>query len=191
MENQTTMQRILLTPGSDLSFLHETPTDWAPNSFSGHARHQILVECLIRFGWSRGWTVELVKFPNDGWGDRGVDVILNGSPVDMKSVGLTDRPQDSSRTIDSPAYAGKKRNPYSLTEWLVFGQPGSSVDTWEVALYKHMKPSKHKNLGPYFWKGEVMPFSDLVRILDSRNGRKNQLDNWHNGCRVTAESRYY
>ena len=191
MANQTTMQRIFLAPGSDLSFLHETPADWVPNSFSGLAQHQILVHTLIEFGWARGWTVELAKFPNDGWGDRGVDVILNGSPIDVKSTGLTQKTsQWKTRTIDSPAYAGKKRNPYSLTEWLVFGKPGSSIDTWEVALYKHMKPSK-KLSAPYFWNGEVMPFTDLARILDSRNGRENQLDNWHNGSRVTAESRYY
>ena len=188
MANQTTMQRILLAPGTDLSFLHEKPTDWTPKCASGLARHQVLLEKLVRYGWSRGWTVELPVVPKDSYGDRGVDIIINGSPIDIKSTGLTAKCQKwASRTINSTAYAGTEWKDDYLTEWMIFGTPGSSVETWEVALYKHMKKSSQKPPGaPYFWNNEVMPFSDLARIFDSRNSWKNQSTNWHNGACVTA-----
>ena len=191
MENQTTMQSTLSPSDIDLSFLHEFPTDWVPHSSRGWRQHQILLEKLTRFALSRGWTVEWPEVTEDSYGDGGVDIILNGWAIDQKSFPLTPKnPSWASRTLDCPAWIGKKPNPFALTDWLVFGTPGSSPETWEVARFKHMKPSLKKPNrdpgAPYFWNKEVMSFSDFAQILDSRNDRESQLANWHNGACVTA-----
>jgi hypothetical protein len=144
-----------------------------------------MLETLIRFAWKCGWTVELPVVPESTRnGDGGVDVIINGLKIDTKVFGLRNDPK--TRTFNSTAYADREPSSKVDTEWFIFGEYQSPIETWEVARYKDMRKSYYKGLPPFFWKNQVMPISGFARILDARNGRESQSANWHSGACVTA-----
>ena len=184
MANQTTMQRILLAPGTDLSFLHEFPTSWSPRYPLGWQQHQVMLETLIRFAWKCGWIVELPVVPKNSYGDGGVDIIINGLKIDTKVFGL--REDAKTKTFGSKIYRDWDCKKEVETEWFIFGEYQSPIETWEVARYKDAKPSNYKGLPPYFWKNQVMPLSGFAQIVDRRSDGKGQSTNWHNGACVTA-----
>lgn len=154
----TPYRLVRLEPNFDLSALLEDP-DWDPKSIEGYRRHQKVLVSFIEFCLGRGWTVELPIFKEDAGWDYGVDVLVNGKAIDLKSFGL--REDAKSKTFDSPAYNGKGANPKSLTDYLVFAPLGTMPDAWEVAPFKRQQKSKY-GYSPFFWKNDVISFSKFV-----------------------------
>ena len=152
---------VRLEQGFDLSTLLEEP-NWDPNSMKGYRRHQKVLVAFIEFCLEQGWIVDLPIFAEDAGWDYGIDVFVNGKAIDLKSFGL--REDAKTKTFDSPAYAGKGAHPKSLTEWLVFAPTGSSADTWEAAPFKRQQKS-YKGYAPFFWKNDVISFSEFASTL--------------------------
>ena len=152
---------VRLEKGFDLSTLLDDP-NWNPHSMEGYRRHQKVLVSFIEFCLEQSWTVDLPIFDeNEGW-DYGVDVFVNGQAIDLKSFGL--REDAKTKTFDSPAYNGKGAHPKSLTSWLIFAPLGSSADTWEAAPFKRQQKSKY-GYAPYFWKKDVVSFSEFASAL--------------------------
>jgi hypothetical protein len=141
----------------DISTLLEPP-NWTPNSIQGYYRHQRVLGTFIKFCLELGCTVELPIFEENANWDYGVDVVVNGLIIDIKSFGL--REDAKTKTFDSEAYRGKGHCPKSFTKWLIFVPEGSSPSLWEAAPFHKQRKSKF-GYPPYFWKSDVVHFSKL------------------------------
>ena len=162
-------QRLPIPVGADLTPL--LVPSFVPNSMKGWEEHQHSLTQLIRWAWGNNMKVEIPIFPDDSCWDHGIDAFLNDSPVDVKAFALTrPNPRWKTRTMDSSAYAGKKKNPHSLTEWLIFIPFYAPVSEWEAAPFSAWRNSKqYPKLGaPYFFNQDVYSFE----VASSRIGTR-------------------
>ena len=134
-----------------------TPQKW--NRYpKGYVKHQHFLVQLVEWLESQGAEVQI---PEDtGSWDKGVDLIVNGLCVDLKSFGL--QAYGSSYTWDSTYYKGRSRPLYdgSLTEWFIHPN-GDDPSDWIAAPAECLRTSKY-NLPPYYFQDDAISMSNLV-----------------------------
>ena len=134
-----------------------SPQDWNRNS-KGYVKHQLLLVKLVAWLEEQGAEVQIPEDRN-GW-DRGVDLIVNGLPVDLKGFGL--QAHGSSYTWDSEFYRGRPRPLYrgSLTEWFVH-PTGDSPSEWIAAPVDSLRTSKY-GYAPYYFQADAITMGQFV-----------------------------
>ena len=134
-----------------------TPQEWNKNA-EGYVKHQLLLVKLVAWLEEQGAEVQIPEDRN-GW-DRGVDLIINGLPVDLKGFGL--QAHGSSYTWDSKFYRGRPRPLYegSLTQWFVHPTDGSPAE-WTAAPADCLRTSKY-NLPPYYFQADAITMANFV-----------------------------
>lgn len=161
--------RIPVTSEDDLNKLMEIP-DWV-ETMAGFLKHQASLMFLVKLALKAGYSVEFphIIYENEAErkyaGDYGIDIFLNGVPIDIKSFGLNTGP--NSRSIDcyTGGWPGKRPATYFHTKYVVFARRGQPMERWEAGLYKDMKPSRFSDATPYFRPNEVVRFVDLFPAL--------------------------
>jgi len=134
-----------------------TPQPWNRNP-EGYVKHQLLLVELVTWLEEQGAEVQIPE--DSGEWDKGVDLIINGLPVDLKGFGL--QAHGSSYTWDSEFYRGRPRPLYagSLTEWFVH-PAGTSPSDWIAAPANSLRTSKY-GYAPYYFQSESITMDQFV-----------------------------
>jgi hypothetical protein len=134
-----------------------TPQDWNRNP-RGYIKHQKLLVRLVSWLEAQGSEVQIPE-DRDGW-DRGVDLIVNGLRVDLKSFGLG--AYGKSLTWDSEYYRGRPAPIYKGTEtdWFVHPTDGP-VSEWIAAERISLRTSKYGH-APYYFQSDAIDMTAFV-----------------------------
>ena len=136
-----------------------TPQPWNKNP-GGYVYHQLKLKELVEWLEANGATVSL---PEDtGTWDKGVDLYINGLPVDLKGFGLL--AYDKTYTWDSSYYQGRPRPLWagSLTQWFIHPTDGDP-STWIAAEVYDLHTSKYGH-APYYFKDTCIDMAEFIRV---------------------------
>ena len=134
-----------------------SPQDWNRNP-QGFVRHQKLLVKLVTWLEEQGAEVQIPEDRN-GW-DLGIDLIVNGLRIDLKSFGLG--AYGNSLTWKSEYYRGRPAPIYDGTEtdWFVHPTDGP-VSEWIAADRKSLRTSKY-GYAPYYFQSDVIDMDSFV-----------------------------
>ena len=140
-----------------------TPQPWNKNP-EGYVYHQTKLKELMV--WLETKSLKLA-WPEDtgGW-DKGVDLFINGQPVDLKGFGVVTH--DKTYTWDSTYWTGKSRPIYKGTQtaWFIHPTAGHPSE-WIAAHVSNLRTSKY-GYAPYYFKDTVVTVGKLVQGLCTR-----------------------
>jgi len=133
------------------------PQPWCRNP-AGYVKHQHLLKQLTQWFETQGATVEL---PEDtGTWDKGIDLIVNGLRVDLKSFGLG--AYGNSYTWNSTYHQGRPAPLYEGTETDWFVHPaGDHPSEWIAGPVHKLRTSKY-GYAPYYFKSDTIRVADLL-----------------------------
>ena len=134
-----------------------SPQDWNRNP-QGFVRHQKLLVKLVTWLEEQGAEVQIPEDRN-GW-DLGIDLIVNGLRIDLKSFGLG--AYGKSLTWKSEYYRGRPAPIYDGTEtdWFVHPTDGP-VSEWIAADRESLRTSKY-GYAPYYFQSDVIDMGSFV-----------------------------
>ena len=135
-----------------------TPQLWCRNP-NGYVRHQSYLYELVRWLETQGVPVSL---PEDtGTWDKGVDLYVGDTRIDLKSFGLD--VYSKSLTWRSKYYRGRQAPIYKGTETDYFIHPTDGPPSeWTVAPISALHTSKF-GYQPYYAKDQCMTVAELVQ----------------------------
>ena len=136
-----------------------TPQPWNKNP-DGYVRHQIQLKRLVEWLEEAGAEVSIPE-DRDGW-DYGVDLYINGLPVDLKGFGL--QAHGESYTWDSEYYRGRPAPIYdeTQTEWFVHATD-RHPSTWIAGEACTLRTSKY-GYAPYYFQHECIDMAEFIRV---------------------------
>ena len=135
-----------------------TPQSWNRNP-DGYVKHQHLLVQLVEWLESQGAEVEV---PEDtGSWDKGVDLIVNGSRLDLKSFDVD--LYGNSYTWRSSFYRGRRAPLYdgSLTDWFVHASDLHPSE-WIVGRRSGLRTSKY-GFAPYYFTEDCSTMGQLIK----------------------------
>ena len=137
-----------------------TPQPWNRNP-KGYIKHQLLLVKLVAWLESQGADVTI---PEDtgGW-DYGIDLIVNGSRIDLKSFGLDF--YGNTFTWKSEYYRGRPAPLYDGTEtdWFVHATD-EDPSTWIAGRRSGLRTSKY-GYAPYYFGQDCVTMKQLLGLL--------------------------
>lgn len=137
-----------------------TPQPWNKNP-RGYIRHQSFLYELVQ--WLETQDVPLSLPEDTGTWDKGVDLIIRDTRIDLKSFGLD--VYSKSLTWRSRYYRGRRAPIYKGTETDYFIHPTDGPPSeWIVAPISALHTSKY-GYQPYYVKDQCMTVAELVQGL--------------------------
>ena len=135
-----------------------TPQSWCRNP-EGYVLHQIKLKELAEWLEDSGIEIEL---PEDrGSWDLGIDLIVRGARIDLKSFGVD--AYGSSYTWSSSYYRGRQAPISADTQTDYFIHPAEGdPSTWVVAPAKALKTSKY-GYAPYYFQSACRPLEKVAQ----------------------------
>ena len=142
-----------------------TPQQWNRNP-KGYIKHQLLLVRLVTWLESLGADVTI---PEDtGEWDHGIDLIVNGTGIDLKSFGVDH--YGNSYTWDSKHWEGRRAPLYRDTEtdWFVH-VTGGDPSTWIAGRRSGLRTSKY-GYAPYYFAQDCVTVGELAQALCTGEG---------------------